>query len=53
VLLRLQSPKAALLKPFITWAVTTGQGFGPALVFQPVPPYVTARAKATLQKIHT
>jgi phosphate ABC transporter phosphate-binding protein len=53
VLLREQSPKAALLKPFITWAVTSGQAFGPALVFQPVPAYVVARAKATLKKIHT
>jgi phosphate transport system substrate-binding protein len=52
VLLRLQSPKAALLKPFVTWAVTQGQSYGPDLRFQPVPPYVVARAKATLKKIH-
>jgi phosphate transport system substrate-binding protein len=53
VLLRIQSGKASLLKPFVTWALTTGQQYGPPLVFQPVPPYVVARGKATLKKIHS
>ena len=53
VLLRIQSPKAALLKPFVTWALTSGQAFGPPLVFQPVPSYVVARGKATLKKVHS
>jgi len=53
VLLRIQSPKAALLKPFVTWALTTGQKYGPPLVFQPVPTYVVARGKATLKKVHS
>jgi phosphate transport system substrate-binding protein len=53
VLLRLQSPNAALLKPFITWALTSGQAYGPRLIFQPIPKYVVARGKATLKKIHS
>jgi phosphate transport system substrate-binding protein len=52
VLLRKQSDKAALLKPFVTWALTAGQVYGPALVFQPVPKYVVSRGKATLKQIH-
>ena len=53
VLLRTQSSKAAMLKPFVTWALTTGQQYGPSLVFQPVPAYVVARGKATLKKVHS
>jgi phosphate transport system substrate-binding protein len=53
VLLRIQSPKAALLKPFVTWALTSGQAYGPPLVFQPVPNYVVERGKATLKKVHS
>jgi phosphate transport system substrate-binding protein len=53
VLLRIQSSKAALLKPFVTWALTSGQQYGPSLVFQPVPAYVVARGKATLKKVHS
>ncbi|HMJ00827.1 MAG TPA: phosphate ABC transporter substrate-binding protein PstS [Gaiellaceae bacterium] len=53
VLLRIQSQKASLLKQFVTWALTTGQQYGPPLVFQPIPAYVVARGKATLRKIHS
>jgi phosphate transport system substrate-binding protein len=53
VLLRIKSEKAALLKPFVTWALTSGQAYGPPLVFQPVPAYVVARGKATLKKVHS
>jgi phosphate transport system substrate-binding protein len=53
VLLPLQSAKAAQLKPFVTWAVTTGQQFGPRLIFQPVPRYVVNRAKAQLKRVHS
>jgi phosphate transport system substrate-binding protein len=52
VILRIQSDKASLLKPFITWALTTGQQYAPPLVFQPVPKYVVAKGKATLKKVH-
>jgi phosphate transport system substrate-binding protein len=53
VILRTKSEKAKLLKPFITWALTTGQQYGTRLVFQPVPKYVVARGKATLKKVHS
>ena len=51
VLLRLQSNQANLLKPFVTWALTTGQQYGPALVFQPIPKYVVDRSKQTLKRV--
>jgi phosphate transport system substrate-binding protein len=52
VILPLQSSKAAQLKSFVTWAVTSGQQFGPKLIFQPVPPYVVTRVKAQLKRVH-
>jgi len=51
VLLPLKTSKAAQLKAFVTWAVTTGQRFGPKLIFQPVPSYVLARAKSQLTRV--
>jgi len=53
VILRTQSEKANLLKPFITWALTSGQQYGPPLIFQPIPKYVVTRGKATLKKVHS
>ena len=53
VILRTQSEKANLLKPFVTWALTSGQQYGPALIFQPIPKYVVTRGKATLKKVHS
>ena len=53
VILRIQSDKANLLKPFVTWALTTGQQSGPPLIFQPIPKIVVARGKATLKKVHS
>jgi phosphate transport system substrate-binding protein len=47
------SPKAALLKSFINYAMTTGQKFGPALDFAPIPKVVLNAAKKTLTKIHS
>jgi phosphate transport system substrate-binding protein len=52
VILPLQSSKAAQLKAFVTWAVTSGQTFGPKLIFQPVPTYVVTRVKAQLKRVH-
>jgi phosphate transport system substrate-binding protein len=52
VILRTKSEKANLLKPFITWALTTGQQYGRPVIFQPIPKYVVARGKATLKKVH-
>jgi phosphate transport system substrate-binding protein len=51
VILPLRSSKAAQLKSFVTWAVTSGQSFGPKLIFQPVPPYVVTRVKAQLRRV--
>jgi phosphate transport system substrate-binding protein len=51
VLLRTQSQQAALLKAFVTWALTQGQVYGPPLIFHPIPPYVVARGKAQLQRV--
>jgi phosphate transport system substrate-binding protein len=51
VLLPLKSSKAAQLKAFVTWAVTTGQQFGRKLIFEPVPQYVAARAKTQLKRV--
>ena len=53
VILRTKSEKANLLKPFVTWALTSGQQYGPALIFQPIPKYVVTRGKATLKKVHS
>ena len=53
VLLRTTSPNAAELKPFITWALTSGQQYGPRLIFQPIPKYVVAKGKATLKRVHS
>jgi hypothetical protein len=53
VILRTQSAKANLLKPFVTWALTSGQQYGRPLIFQPIPKYVVTRGKATLKKVHS
>jgi len=53
VILRTQSDKASLLKPFVTWALTSGQQYGSPLIFQPIPKYVVTRGKATLRKVHS
>ncbi|MDQ8044793.1 MAG: phosphate ABC transporter substrate-binding protein PstS [Solirubrobacteraceae bacterium] len=42
------SPKAALLKSFITYATTTGQGFGAVLDFAPIPAVVLKAANKTI-----
>jgi phosphate transport system substrate-binding protein len=53
VILRTQSTQASTLKPFVTWALTAGQAYGPPLIFQPIPKYVVTRGKATLAKVHS
>ena len=49
----LSSPKAALLKRFLTYAVAPAQGqkFGPPLLFVPMPKVVTVAAVKTIAKI--
>jgi phosphate transport system substrate-binding protein len=51
VLLPLKTSKAAQLKAFVTWAVTSGQRFGPKLIFQPLPTYVVTRVKTQLNRV--
>jgi phosphate transport system substrate-binding protein len=53
VILRTRSSQANLLKPFVTWALTSGQQYGRPLIFQPIPKYVVTRGKATLRKVHS
>lgn len=46
------TPKARALRDFLTYAVTTGQQFGPKLLFAPLPPAIVAanrRAIATIK----
>ncbi len=45
------SPKAAALRPFLTYALTAGQKFAPPLTFAPLPPRVVAAGRATVAKI--
>ncbi len=51
VILPLQSSKAAALKAFVTWAITSGQPLGKKLLFVPIPSYVLARDKVVLKRI--
>jgi phosphate transport system substrate-binding protein len=46
-----KSPKAQLLKPFLTYAVTDGQQFGPPLLFAPLPAAVVAADKTAIATI--
>jgi phosphate transport system substrate-binding protein len=53
VLLPLKTSKAAQLKAFVTWAVTSGQAFGRKLIFEPVPGYVVTRVKTQLKRVRS
>jgi phosphate transport system substrate-binding protein len=44
---------AANIKALIKWAVTKGQSFGPALIFEPLPKAVVAFDKKQIKKIHS
>jgi phosphate transport system substrate-binding protein len=52
VIVPTKTDRATDLRSFIKWAVTTGQAYGPKLLFYPVPKKVRARAETTLKKIH-
>jgi len=45
------SSNADALRAFLTYAVTTGQKFGPALQFAPLPARVLAADRATISRI--
>jgi phosphate transport system substrate-binding protein len=46
-----RSPKAGLLKPFLVYAITTGQKFGPELQFAPLPKRIVDVDKPTISRI--
>lgn len=48
-----QTAKAAELKQFIGWALTSGQRDGPKLIFSPLPKVVLKASQKTLALIHT
>jgi phosphate transport system substrate-binding protein len=53
VIVPLKTGKAPELKKFIDWAVTKGQGFGPKLLFVPLPAPVQKVARKTLNRVHS
>ena len=46
------APQADLLKQFVTYVVGSGQRFGPALDFVPIPRIVKRAALSTLNRVH-
>jgi phosphate transport system substrate-binding protein len=46
------STNAAAVKRLITWAVTKGQKYGPAIIFEPLPAPVVKFDKKQIAKIH-
>ena len=52
MILPLQTSKAAALKAFVNWAITSGQPLGKKLLFVPIPSYVLSRDKAILKRIN-
>ena len=48
-----QTAKAKELRQFVFWALTKGQGYGPKLLFAPVPKVVLTASEKTLKLIHT
>jgi phosphate transport system substrate-binding protein len=53
VIVPIKSDKASTLKPFIKWALNTGQTFGPKLLFVPVPKAVKTAGLKTLTRVHS
>lgn len=51
VIVPLRTPKAARLRRFVAWAVTTGQRFGPRLLFAPLPKHVRGAAQSALRRV--
>jgi phosphate transport system substrate-binding protein len=47
------TPKAALLRKFVFYALTTGQKFGIPLRYVPIPKAVLVASEKTLNKVHT
>jgi len=53
VIIPKSAPKAADLKRFIKWALTTGQTDGPRLLFSPLPKVVSKASLKTLDLVNT
>jgi phosphate transport system substrate-binding protein len=53
VIVPIKTSKAPDLKRFINWAVSSGQSYGPQLLFLPLPKIVRTAAKKTLARVHT
>jgi phosphate transport system substrate-binding protein len=47
------SANAANIKKLISWAITKGQKYGPAIMFEPLPQAVRAFDKQQIKKIHS
>lgn len=50
---RSSGANAGNIKKVLTWAITKGQSFGPALIFEPLPKPVVAFDKLQIKKIHS
>jgi phosphate transport system substrate-binding protein len=53
VILPLKTGKAGDLKKFVDWALNKGQGYGPKLLFVPLPPIVKKAARHALTRVHS
>jgi phosphate transport system substrate-binding protein len=51
VLLALQTKQAAAVKQFVNWAMTTGQQYGPRILFYPISKAVVARNRTVLNRV--
>jgi phosphate transport system substrate-binding protein len=47
------SANAANIKKLLNWAISKGQSYGPALIFEPLPQAVKAFDKKQIRKIHS
>ena len=53
VIVPLKSSKASTLKQFVSWAITSGQKYGPDLKFYPLPKLVQNADRAMVRRIHS
>ena len=53
VIVPLKSSKAATLKQFISWAISSGQSYAKPLQFFPLPQLVRTADKTFIRKIHS
>jgi phosphate transport system substrate-binding protein len=51
VIVPASSAKAGTIRAFLTYAITTGQSFGPKLLFAPLPPQVVVTNRTAIAKI--